>query len=401
MAKIITSVLMLLFFSFSIKGENISDVGAGKIPEMIQGLKGWDRESIQVNYEKLYQQGEACVPYLIEALKDEDPGLRNQAARLLGDLKAEEAIIPLGNLLDDPKYWVSRSAVFSLGRIGSPAVIPFLKKALKHYKPDVQEAALIGLGEIQDKSAIPDVSRLMVVADDQYVRWEAMKVLEKMEEGAAIEALVKTLDDKKAGAVSRRIAAEILGELKVKSALPDLLEAFSAKDAEIRWAAVEAVGKIGDVKAREAVEAMLNDKNLDVKMFAIGALGSFGRKESITALSRLLSSKTTEVRKNTIRSLRKIGGSEAIKYIRKALRDSDDYIRVQAIETLAALYDVESLDEIKLLASDRSPSIRTAVMHAMGKLNGESCLDILRSGKEDKNYWVKSEAERALEINRH
>jgi len=390
MLLLITSV-----FSFSIEGIYAADSTAN-IPELIQGLKGWNRAATEANYEKLYQIGKPAVPYLIKVLKDEDPGLRSQAARLLGDLQAEEAVIPLGELINDPKSWVTRSAVFSLGNIGSPAAIPILKKALKHYKPKVQEAALISLDELQDKSILPDITELMISANDQYVRWQAMMVIRSIEKGSEISALIKTLDDKKAKVTSRRNSAVMLGELKAESAIPSLIKAFSDKDAGIRWGAVEAVGKMGAIQARPKVEELLKDKDLDVRMFAIGALGRLGSKDSVPALSRMLSSKPSEVRKNAIRSLGRIGGNEAAKAIREKLADSDRYVKVLAIETLVNLNDTDSAAEIKLLASDRSPSVRTVVMSALGRLGGDSALDVLRAGTEDKNFWVKGEAERSL-----
>jgi len=388
--------LFIAFFSFSVWILEAADSGTAQIPELIQGLKGWNRDAVQANYDKIYEIGKPAVPYLIKALKDEDPGLRSQGARLLGDLQAEEAIIPLGELINDPKDWVTRSAVFSLGNIGSPAAVPLLKKALKHYKPKVQEAALIGLDELQDKSALPDITELMISANDQYLRWQAMMVIQSIEKGAEISALTRTLDDKKAKVTSRRNAVVMLGELKDESTLPNLLNALSDKDAGIRWGAVEAVGKMGAIQARKEVEGMLKDKSPDVRMFAIGALGRLGSRDSIPALAGMLSSKTIAERKNAIRSLGKIGGPEAAKAIRGRLADSNRYVKTLAIETLVDLNDTQAVEEIKLLASNQSPSVRTAAMYALGKLGGDSVLDVLRAGTEDKNFWVKSEAERSL-----
>ncbi|MDP8237387.1 MAG: HEAT repeat domain-containing protein, partial [Candidatus Erginobacter occultus] len=190
-------------------------VDDAEIGRLVEGLKGWDRDQVQANSDALAKIGEPAVPALIGALKNEDPGVRSSAARVLGEIEAKEAAVPLGELFDDPKYWVTRNAVYSLGNIGGPESVELLKKALTHYRPQVQEAALWGLDELQEQSAIPEISDLMVSAPDQYVRWRAMTVLRSLKEGEEITFLIKTLNDPEADATKRRNAAVMLGSLEV------------------------------------------------------------------------------------------------------------------------------------------------------------------------------------------
>lgn len=390
---IIASLLLLANPAITAGTEAVDE---GRILELISGLKGWDRDAVQANSDALNEIGKPAVPYLIKALKNDDPGVRGAAARLLGDIEAEEAVIPLGELLDDPKYWVTRSAVFSLGNIGSPAAIPILKKALKHHRPKVQEAALLSLDELQEKSAMGEITDLMISSSDQYVRWQAMLVLRSLEEGAESTALLKALNDPKAKLAHRRYATVMLGELKIDAAVPGLIKAFEAKDAGLRWRAIEAAGKIGAIQARPAIEKKLDDPDRDVQMFAIGTLGRLGSKDSVAALSKMLASKSGDLRKNTIRSLGKIGGPEAAAAIQGMLADRDKYVKALAVETLVDLNQTSAVDEIKLMASDRSPLVRTAVMYALGELGADSAKDVLQAGTTDMNRWVSEAAKEAL-----
>ncbi len=366
-----------------------------EIGRLIEGLKGWDRDRVQANADALARIGEPAVPALIGALKNEDPGVRSSAARVLGEIEAKEAAVPLGELFDDPKYWVTQNAVYSLGRIGGPEAVVILKKALNHYRARVQEAALWGLDELQEQSAIPEISDLMVSASDQYVRWRAMTVLRSLKEGEEITFLIKTLNDPEADATRRRNAAVMLGSLEVEPAAPALLKAVDSKDAGLRWRAIEALGIIGAQSARPAIEAKLSDPDGDVRLFAIGALGVLGAKESVPPLKGLLANSPTEIRMNTIRSLKKIGGPEAAAAISEALTDRDSYLRTMAVESLVEMKAVETADKIKLLASDGSPSVRSAVMRALGEFAPDSAREILETGKSDDNIWVRYEAGRA------
>ncbi len=367
-----------------------------EISRLVEGLKGWDREKVQANADTLARIGEPAVPALIEALKDEDPGVRSNAARVLGDIEAPEAAVPLGELLNDSKHWVTRSAVYALGNIGTPEAVVLLKKALTHYRGQVQEAALWGLDELQEQSAIGEISDLMVSASDQYVRWRALYALRSLKEGEEISFLIKTLGSPEADVGRRRNSAVILGNLEIEQAGDVLLKVLDAKDAGIRWRAIEALSKIGSPTARPAIEARLSDPDGDVRLFAIGALGVLGQKESVKPLKELLSGSATEIRMNTVRSLKKIGGDEAVEAICEALADRNSNLRTMAVESLAELEAVKASKKIALLAKDQSPSVRSAVMRALGELAPDSSRGILETGKTDDNNWVRYEAERAL-----
>lgn len=395
-------IFILVIIAFSASGaccETAESPAAddSRIAELIEGLKGWNRDKVQANADALVKVGDPAIPALIAALKNEDPGVRSNAARVLGEIEAKDAAVPLGELLNDPKYWVTRNAVYSLGNIGTPEAVKLLKEALNHYRAQVQEAALWGLDELQEKSAIPEISVLMVSASDQYVRWRAMTVLRSLKEGEEISFLITTLDDPKAEPDRRRNAAVMLGNLEIAAAAPALLKALDAKDAGLRWRAIEALGKIGARDARPAIEARLSDSDGEVRLFAIGALGMLGSEASVKPLQGLLTGNSSEVRMNTIRSLRKIGGPAAAAAISEALTDRDENLRTLAVESLNELGAVDTADKIKLLATDKSPSVRTAVMRALGDLAPDSSREILEAGKTDDNIWVRYEAGLALD----
>ena len=368
-----------------------------RVDELIKQLGSFpDYDAIRAASEELYQIGPPAAPDLIKALQNSDPGIRKEAARLLGDLKIKEAIVPLSKLIKDNKDWVVRSVVYSLGNIADPAAVAPLKEALKHYDESVREAALYSLDELQAESALPDIARVMLEDNDQYVRWRAMMVMKSIKEGSEVEAITRALRDPGAEAKARRNAASFVGDLKVDSALPLLVTAFEAKDENLRWRAVEAAGKIGNPAARKAIEGKLKDPSRDVRMFAISSLAELGDEASVPPLAAMLSQKSPEIKKNAIRSLRKIGGASAAAAVRNMLTDPDKYIRAQAVETLAEMGDGKAVKQIRLLASDRSPVVRAAVMHALGELGDGSDIYLLKTGSGDKNFWVSQEAERAL-----
>ncbi len=386
------AVIVLALPIVSVRGEN-----SPPVDQLIKDLGGYYTDpSLKAASDALYKIGRPAVPALIEALNNPNPGIRKGAAQILGDLKVKEAIVPISGLLTDGEYWVARSAVYALTNIADPAVIPYLIEALKRPNPKVKEAALYGLDEMQAKSAAPEVAHAMLNDSDQYVRWRAMKVLSGLEKGAEIKAMTAALENPKSGIRARRNAAQFLGTLQVKSAGPLLVKTFNDKDAGTRWRAIEAIGKVKDLSARAAVEDKLSDPDLTVRMFAISTLAMLGDRASVPALAKMLTSKTPEIRKNTIRALEKLGGKAAAAAVRGELSDRSKYIRAMAAEVLGGLKDKDSVPGLLRLLSDRSAVVQVAALYALGEVGGAEEVTAVKGKLNNKNFWVKEEARKAL-----
>jgi HEAT repeat protein len=90
-------------------------------------------------------RGEDVFRACREALSDQEPGVRTQAATVLGILADSEAIPPLGDLLYDDVRLVSAAASTSLGRLGltnphdKGKVARLLVDALDRVKPSKRE----------------------------------------------------------------------------------------------------------------------------------------------------------------------------------------------------------------------------------------------------------------------
>lgn len=88
----------------------------------------------------------------IEALRNEDPNVRWEAARALGVIRDPRAVEPLIAALGDRDPDVRRKAALSLGKIRDPkAVEPLLTCSVKDENQVVRWAAAWGLGKFPDR----------------------------------------------------------------------------------------------------------------------------------------------------------------------------------------------------------------------------------------------------------
>jgi HEAT repeat protein len=82
----------------------------------------------------------------------------------------------------------------------------------------------------------------------------------------------------------KAILAEIIGELRVREAVPVLVERLRTDVRDVRRAAACALGRIGDDAALSALLAAAGDADGHVRKVVVAALGTMGRKEAFEPL---------------------------------------------------------------------------------------------------------------------
>ncbi len=91
------------------------------------------------------QSNQLVTNSLVEALKDQDRGVREEAAMGLAVTPGSEVIDPLLAALKDPDAQVREKAAIALGASGDARAIPALSKAAKDPDSQVREKAVAGL----------------------------------------------------------------------------------------------------------------------------------------------------------------------------------------------------------------------------------------------------------------
>jgi HEAT repeat protein len=137
----------------------------------------------------LVRIGEEAVDSLVLLLEEDDHYLRGQAAKCLGAIGHERAVVPLLNRLTDSNGAVRQEAVRALIQIGHSAV-PALLSKVSDPSPLVRRAAIQALASIRDASTR---LTLEAIAKDltelPAIRWEAKLAMNRLRERARTRAM--------------------------------------------------------------------------------------------------------------------------------------------------------------------------------------------------------------------
>lgn len=182
---------------------------------------------------------------VVKQLEADDPTLRLHSARTLSKVGDEGVYRALAKLLGDPSNLVRFNAAASLAEMNQAEGIGFLFAALQDQDPILRVNAVKFLTEVQRSS------------------------------GVVQNQLVAALGNQEA--LARSGAAQVLGQAQVRAAVPALIGAVRDGNAEVRWNALIALGRIRPPEARAQIESLLHDENQTVAYYAEWALKQLGQ----------------------------------------------------------------------------------------------------------------------------
>lgn len=205
-----------------------------------------------------------CIAYVEPLLFDKDARVREISAwwirrRVFG--YAEVALRVRGVLAADPDPIRRAAAANALGEFMDPGGTKLLVDAVgKDTSPLVRAAAVAGLRRLNDIEGGPGIT--VALGDtDAGVRRAAVEAATRLAGFGDVPAVAKLLSDP--DLVVRAKAADALGFFKSKGAIAGL-SALAVKDGneDVRLAATNALGEIGDASARSILEQVqANDTN--------------------------------------------------------------------------------------------------------------------------------------------
>jgi cyclophilin family peptidyl-prolyl cis-trans isomerase/HEAT repeat protein len=339
---------------------------------------------------------------LVEMTGDEDPRIRELAARGLGGGDLPGAAEALVALLDDPSWGVRVNAARSLGRLGEGFDPEVLRPLLADPSANVRLAAVQALASTEGTEALAEKLEGMIVGDELPMRLAAASALAAWEgEDSYPRALAMSGDP---DPQVRASAAGILGPIQGGAARARLREMLTDPSPLVVGAALSALAGRENTD-RVALGLVVAQEHEDpvVRAAAVGVLPreDAGIVEPLGAIwSRARDDAQNDARMAMARALAEVPGEEAELLLERIAREDPDWrvrreaaagmtapLAVGPLETGRALAEYEVLvgeGEIRevLLTLDRG-TIRLELYPAVAPLTVESFLGLVEAGYFD------------------
>jgi HEAT repeat protein len=246
----------------------------------------------------------AFMPEVQKLLNDEFVPVRFAAALAMGDTKYALAARHLRALLNDQDENIRIAAAYGLYKLGSAESFEIIAKAVNSDNQSVRANAALLLGKTGDQRALRFLWWTLRREDSNYkVRFQAIEAIAMLGDDNIMTKLWPTLYS---GYVDDRImGVRAVGALKSQKAKEILITKLDDEALEVRLAAAERLGILGDKTGEPEVLDVFR-KNLTrglggrvlerINVFTALAIGSVGTPRLTKFLPRFLQDASPAVR---------------------------------------------------------------------------------------------------------
>ena len=211
---------------------------------------------------------------------------------------------------------------------------------------------------------------------------------------AAVMPLIARLEA--AAPEARTAAADLLGRLGDRRAVPALQRTLADADAEVIAAAAGALGALGAASTIEPLFKLFEHPQAAVRRAAIAAVNSIGAVGTSARAKVAIASGDPRTRECAVRVAGYFGFSDCIPLLIQALRDSSEDVRRAALEQLPMLDDIDAAAELDRALQDETPRNRAAAAHALRLLDDPRAGASLQRALRDPDAWVRYYAATSL-----
>lgn len=300
---------------------------------------------------------------VLEELKSDDNEVVREAAFLAGELKCENAVPQLADLLKSSHLGLQEAADHALRRIGGKGAVQAVVPLLRSDDAPVRNLSMDILREVGAQDFTSLVA--LVHDDDPDIRIFATDILGSTNSFMAVEPLCDAL--LKDPEVNVRYQAAVsLGDLANPAAARCLNKAMQ-DDEWVQYAVIEALAKIKHSSSVDALVQALNSSSDLVASMIVDALGEVGNIKAVTMLLRHLDKSPTALRNKIVKAIVSILGGKSLKllsasereklrqYMLVALKDEDEDVQDAAISGLSYVGGEKATEEVLKLASMLDP----------------------------------------------
>jgi HEAT repeat protein len=404
-------------------GHSLAGFGPDAVGPLLRFLETWQGGADPVVPTLLGKlRTERGIDFLARHLSDPDPQTRSAIATALGRIGTDRTLPLLLELLRDMTDDVRIAAARALGELGNPATVDAMLDEMADENPAVRSAVAEALGRVNDQKSVDVLSRVCAEDPDPGVRKTAMVALRRVSAWAVnplIHALAGSNIEERIRAVSqllgqgktavlplaellanedptvRASAAEILGTLGDPAALDALIRGLNDADARVRLSATTAIGRVKHGRSAAALAPLLEDQDNKVAAAAANGLENLGEL-SVEPVFKFLNHQSAEVRVRAIDVLGRLRHRGACERLIRGLSDTVTWVRIVCAQALGEIGEIQASPALIQTLGDRDPVVRAMAAEALGKTRDFQATMPLLSALNDDSNLVRANALRAL-----
>jgi HEAT repeat protein len=318
---------------------------------------------------------------LREAMDKAPPKVQVRIINLLGDRRDQQSVESLGKRVFDGDREIAEAAVAALGKIGGDQAGKILVEARAKGGPDLRLAVTDAylryaeylLADGKKEQAVVIYKELTGAQEPPFIRGAAVRGLADVGGRDAVSLVVAALRDQ-----DRMVRTTATGCVRTMQG-QGVTELFAAelpgRPSDEQVLLIGALADRGDPIALRTITAVAGSPGADVRKAALEAVGKLGDASSVGFLVDAATKSTASDEKNAaLNSLKLLRGSAVDDAIVKTMQNSKPDIRSALIEVLFDRNAVTAVPALLKEAANPDAKVCTTAFRALGRLADEKDL---------------------------
>jgi HEAT repeat protein len=263
-----------------------------------------------------------------------------------------------------------RAAIMDLGYAKNAEVYPVLVRSLDDPNPAVQHAAVISLGRYGKPQAIDELVKPKVFRSAYgNIRWAAVAAVGQLGDYRVIDHLMKAVEDPE-WIVRTQAVTELMGKVR---------DIIARRDGRL---------------ARVLIH-MLSLDNEEIVPLAIDGLLELGA-ETLPALHDALHNTSVTIRANAARALGRMKSHGSTPYLVELLHDEEVAVRVRASEALGLIGDKVAIEVLVQEVQDNVEKVRDQAVASLVRFGRQATIPLLNALSRERDKFVQRALLRCL-----
>jgi HEAT repeat protein len=301
----------------------------------------------------------------------------------LGNRRYRMAVSDIAKLLTSSDENVAEVSAEALGKIGGNAAVRALQtarpKAAKDLALCIDNALLTSAENYVKQEQNTEAARIYKTfyAPNQakHYRIAGLRGLIAAQGEQAVSLLIDAIKSKDEDL--QRNAISFIPLVKGQTATDAFVGIMPSISPEAQELMVRSLGTRGDKTAARAIAAAVKSPHANVRIAALDALGTVGDSSSVISLIQAAAGADGTEKQVARASLVRLQGNDIDMMLMRQVDSGDAGVRVEMIRTLAGRGVTQAVNPLLIAAKDNDESVRREAIRAIGILGNESNLNAL------------------------
>lgn len=256
-----------------------------------------------------------------------------------------------------------RAALMQLGYERREEVYPVLVEKLDDPNPSVQHAAVVALGRHGRAEAIEELSKPKTFQSPYHqIRWAAVTAVGHLGDHRIIDLLLKAAEDPE-WIVRTEAVAELMGKVK---------DIIARKDVRLARILIY-------------MFSLDNEEIVNLAMEGFQEIGS----HCLEWLYEALRNPSPNIRSNAARTLGKMKAAASTPYLLELLRDEEASVRAGAVEALGLIGDKVAIEPLVLMVQDNVEKVQDQAVSALVRLGRAASVPLLNALSRERDKYAQ------------